>query len=194
MDEIGNFKNWINIRDINSSFIKKNVFSFLSEKQLLNLIKYNKLIQNLLSVDITNYKKISFKYKIGEKNGKGKEYLIESNCLIFEGEYLNGKRNGEGKEYNKYGELIFEGIYLNGKKVKGKEYNDCGQLIFEGEYLNEERLNGKAKEYNFFGELIFKGDILNGRRWNGKIKEYNFSNPTIIIPPSTQNAAGVKIL
>ena len=76
MDEIGSIKNRINIRDINSSFIIKNIFSFLSEKQILNLIIYNKQFQNFLLVDIKNYKKISGKYKIGEKNGKGREYTI----------------------------------------------------------------------------------------------------------------------
>jgi len=97
MDKIGNIKNKINIRDINSSFIIKNIFSFLSEKQKLNMIMHNKLFKNLLLIDINNYKKVSGKYKIGEKNGKGKEYLIKSNKLIFEGEYLNGKKNGKGK-------------------------------------------------------------------------------------------------
>ena len=38
MDEIGNIKSSINLRDISSSFIKKNIFSFLSEKQKLNMI------------------------------------------------------------------------------------------------------------------------------------------------------------
>ena len=47
---------------------------------------YNKLFQNLISVHINDYKKISGKYKIGEKNGKGKEYWIKSNKLIFKGE------------------------------------------------------------------------------------------------------------
>ena len=105
MDEIGNIKNKINIRDINSSFIIKYIFSFLPEKQKLNIIIYNKQLQNLILVKIKNYKKISGKYKIGEKNGKGKEYLIDSNKLIFEGEYINGKRNGKGKEYHENGNL-----------------------------------------------------------------------------------------
>jgi len=55
------------------------------------MVMYNKQFQKLLLVDIKNYKKMSGKYKIGGKNGKGKEYLIDSNKLIFEGEYLNGK-------------------------------------------------------------------------------------------------------
>ena len=114
MDEIGSIKKRINIRDIKSSIIIKNIFSFLCEKQILNLIIYNKQFQNLLLVDIKNYKKISGKYKIGEKNGKGKEYSIETKELIFEGEYLNGKRNGKGKEYNNDGILMFEGEYLKG--------------------------------------------------------------------------------
>ena len=168
MDEIGSNKNRINIRDINSSYIIKNIFSFLSEKQILNLIIYNKQFQTFLLIDIKIYKKISGKYKIGGKNGKGKEYSIKTNELMFEGEYLNGKRNGKGKEYNDYGELEFEGEYLNGERNgKGKEYDDDGKLKFEGEYLNEER-NGKGKEYYYDGKLKFEGEYLNGKRWNGK--------------------------
>jgi len=101
MDVIGKVKNKINIRDINSPFIKKIIFSFLSEKEKLNMIMYNKQLQNVLLVNIKNYKTMSGKYRVGEKNGKGKEYLIESNILIFDGEYLNGERNGKGKEFFK---------------------------------------------------------------------------------------------
>ena len=92
MDELKDNKSKINIRDIKSSFIKQKIFSFLSEKQLLNMIKYNKELQNIYSIDIERLKKVSGKYKIGEKNGKGSEYLIDTNILIFEGEYLNGKK------------------------------------------------------------------------------------------------------
>ena len=49
------------------------------------MIMNNKLLQKKLLVDIKDYKKISGINKIIEKNGKGKEYLIESNVLIFEG-------------------------------------------------------------------------------------------------------------
>ena len=80
-----------NIRRIKSSYIIKEVFSFLYEKQKLNMIIYNKRLQNILGVDIEDYKKISGKYVIGGKNGKRKEYDLKTNKLIFEGEYLNGK-------------------------------------------------------------------------------------------------------
>jgi len=164
MDEIEKIKNTINIRDIKSDFIKKNIFLYLSEKQILNMVMYNKKFKELLLVDIKNYKKMSGKYKIGGKNGKGKEYLIDSNKLEFEGEYLNGKE----KENYYNGRLIFEGEYLNGKKNgKGKEYNYFRQLEFEGEYLNSKR-NGKGKEYYNNDKLKFEGEYLNGERWNGK--------------------------
>ena len=177
-----NFYNIISFTDLTmnenkyNSFLK-NIFSFIYEKRKLELIIYNKKVQNLLNINILNYGSYSGKYIIGERNGKGKEY----NCrdkLIFEGEYLNGKRNGKGKEYNDYKDkLIFEGEYLNGKRNgKGKEYDD-GELIFEGEYLNGKR-NGKGKEYGYNGKLRFEGDYFNEKR-NGKGKEYNYDGKLI---------------
>ena len=157
-----------NIEDIKSSYIIKEVFSFLSKKQKLNIIIYNKQLQNICGFDIEDYKKISGKYKIIDENGFGKEYELGTNRLIFEGEYLNGKRNGKGKEYNNYCKLEFEGEYINGKRNgKGKEYYFNGKLEFEGEYLNGKRWNGKG--YNNDGDLQF--ELKNG---NGKAKEYNY--------------------
>ena len=87
------------------------------------MVFYHKKLQKQLLIDLDYYKEISGKYKIGEINGKGKEYNIYNDELIFEGEYLNGKRNGKGKEYNiDDDELRFEGEYLNGKR-NGKEKN-----------------------------------------------------------------------
>ena len=66
--------------------------------------------------------KISGKYKKGNKC-YGKEYLLNTDRLIFEGGYKNGKRNGKGKEYDDlYGKVLFEGEYLKGKKME-KEKN-----------------------------------------------------------------------
>ena len=80
----------------------------------------------------------SGEYLDGERNGKGKEYLIitntssiqntyksliegKRNIIKFIGEYLNGKRNGKGNEYYENRKLKFEGEYLNGKRnEKGK--------------------------------------------------------------------------
>jgi len=121
MIEFEKEKSIINIRDIKSSFIIKKVFSFLDLKKKLNMIIYNRECQKMVLVDLKDYKKLSGKYKIGGKNGKGKEYNIKGK-LTFEGEYLNGKRNGKGKEYD-YGKLVFKGEYLNGERIgKGIEY------------------------------------------------------------------------
>jgi len=110
----------ISLNCVKSSYVLKLVLSFFYERKRLNLIKYNKKLQEILGVNIEMFKKISGRYIIGEKNGKGKEYMLNSNTLIFEGDYLNWKRNGKGKEYDNYGDIVFEGEYLNGKKWKRK--------------------------------------------------------------------------
>jgi len=116
MAELGDTKSRINLRNIKYSYITKKIFSFLNEKQLLKMIIYRKELQKMLLIDIEDYKKISNIYKIVEKTGNGKEFIINSNILIFEGEYLNGKRDGKGKEYYLNGQLKFEGEYLDGKR------------------------------------------------------------------------------
>ena len=142
MDEFGDIKSKINYRDIKSSYIIKKVFSFLKDNLKLNMIICCKELQNICSLDIKDYKKISGKYKIDGINGKGKEYNVNTNQIIFEGEYLNGKRNGNGKEY-----LI-----------------NTNQIIFEGEYLNGKR-NGIGKEYyNYNGNIKYKGE----KKWERK--------------------------
>ena len=129
MDEFGEFKSRINLRNINSSYIIQKMFSYIYEKQKLMMIMHNKELQKICLVDIGNYKKISGKYRIGGKNGKGKEYIIDTNKKIFEGKYLNGKRwNGNG--YNINGNIEFQ---IKEGKGNIKEYNDYGNLEFEGE-------------------------------------------------------------
>ena len=127
--------------NIHSKFIIKTIFSFLDERKILELVKYNKNLQEKIDLSLINYKVYSGKYKIGEKNGKGQEFYRCNDKLLFDGCYLNGKRIGEGKEYNKDGELIYEGEYLNGKRNgHGKEYMgpvyEC-KVYYEGEYLME---------------------------------------------------------
>ena len=157
------------IRKIKSCYNVEKVFSFLEQRIKLDIIIYNKKLQKMLGVNIEDYKKTSGKYKVGEKNGKGKEYTINENKLIFEGEFLNWKKNGKGKEYEeKTGDLIFEGEYLNDKKNgEGKEYNIDGKLKFKGKFLNGKR-NREGKEYYDNEKIKFEGKYLNGKKWNGK--------------------------
>ena len=131
------------------------------------MIIYNKTLQKLWKININDYKRVSGKFIKFENDGKITEYIVDTNIVIFKGEYLNKKRNGKGIEYFQNGKIKFEGEFLNGKKNgKGKEYYYEGNLKFKGEYLNGER-NGKGKEYNYYGNLFFKGEYLNGQR-NGK--------------------------
>ena len=109
MNEFQNIKSEISIeKSIETLYILKDIFSFLSEKQKLKIIIYNKHLQSKLDINFRDYKRISGRYIEGEKNGKGKEYNISTNIMVFEGEYINGKRNGKGKEYDN-GKLKFKG-------------------------------------------------------------------------------------
>ena len=123
------------MENIKSDFFIEIIFKHTNEKTKLKLLKYNKYLQNLIGINIINYKVLSGKYIIFETNGKGKEYDGYENLLIYEGEYQKGERTGIGKEYDYNGTLRFEGEYLKGKRNgKGKEYYDNGKLKFEGEY------------------------------------------------------------
>ena len=75
MTEFKEIKSCINLKDIKSEYNKKGIFSFLHEEQKLNIIIYNKKFQKILLVNIGNYKRFNGKYKIAEKDGKGKEYI-----------------------------------------------------------------------------------------------------------------------
>ena len=162
-------------KSIKSVHILKLIFSFLKEKQKLNVIIYNKQLQQNLNINIENYKETSRRYKrILDKIGNGrervKEYDIKKSSMIFEGEYLNGKRNGEGTEYyaGRGYDIKFKGEYLNGKRHgKGKKYFLDQILKYEGEYSNGKK-NGKGKKYYKNGILHFEGEYLNGKKWNGK--------------------------
>ena len=150
-------------KSIKSIYILQYILSFITKKRKLTLILHNKNYQAYLGYDLDYYKKTSGKYKIVGNDGKGKVYELDTNILLFEGEYLNRKKNGKGIEYF-YNEdkIKFDGEYLNDKKIKGKEYDFSGNIIL---VLEE---NGKGKEFNYKGKILFEGEYLNGKRWNGK--------------------------
>ena len=154
--------------NIKSIYFLRIIMTYIEEGKKLELIMYNKNIQNKLEIGLINYKFFSGKYKIVDKTGKSQVFFGANGEMIFEGKYVNGKRKGIGKEYDYNGSLIFEGKYRNGKRNgKGKEYNEDGKLIFEGEYLNGKR-NGKGKEYDNYGNIKFEGEYLDGNKLIGK--------------------------
>ena len=57
-----------NILDIKSSYIIKQIFSLLKTERKLSIIIYNKKIQSIFGLNPDAYKKISNRYKVGEKN------------------------------------------------------------------------------------------------------------------------------
>ena len=138
--KLDNIKPYLNSgKSIKSEYIFKEIFSFLDKKTLFNIINYNKQWQNILNINIEDYKKLSGKYKIGKKDGIGKVYKLNTNILLFEGKNLNGKKNGNGKEYS-YMEVQYK-----------------SKIIFEGEYSKGEK-NGKGKEYYYNNKLKFEGE------------------------------------
>ena len=74
------------IEKIKSPFILKKILSLISNNRKLVLINYNKQLQSKLLIGFEDYKITSYKYKIGERDGKGKEYMKNTDILIFEGE------------------------------------------------------------------------------------------------------------
>ena len=122
-DKIDKNHSYFNLeKSVKSPEILKKILSHLEYRNKLRLVSYSKQIQKKLKLNINDYKNESKREIIGERNGKGKEYKLGSNVLIFEGEYKDGKRNGKGKELYYEGKLKFEGEYLNGKKME-KEKN-----------------------------------------------------------------------
>ena len=89
------------LENIKSIYTSKNIFSFISEEKKLNLMKYNKLLQQKYEIDIYNYKIFSGKYIREEINGISKIYNAYTDTLIFEGEYLKGEKMEKGKNIMK---------------------------------------------------------------------------------------------
>ena len=112
------------INNIKSKYIIEEIFSYISEKTKLKIIKYNKKVQKKMDIKLINYQFFSGRYIIYESNDIGKEYSYKNDNLIYNGKYKNGERNGVGKEYDFSGNIIFEGEYLNSKKWVGigREY------------------------------------------------------------------------
>ena len=92
------------LKNIKSIFFVKKLFFYIFDKVKLNLVKYNKKLQNALNISLINYmiyhKLISGEYIVYESNTKGKIYDAYKDRLIYEGGLLKGKRNGKGKEYD----------------------------------------------------------------------------------------------
>ena len=110
------------LKKIKTSYFIKIIFSFIREQKKIKMLKYNKILQNIIVINLINYKFFSGKYIISYPNGTIKEYNGFNDRIVFLGKYLSGKRNGKGKEFDSdNNNLIFSGEYLDGKRSgKGK--------------------------------------------------------------------------
>ena len=154
------------LTNIKSNFIFRKIFSLLANNKKLDIINYNKNIQKKLNITLEDYKKYGKKYKEGDRNGLGYEYLKETKRLVFAGNYKNNKRNGKGKEFFD-NEEILDGYYINGILKEGKLFDKYGNII---KILEK---NGKLKEFYDNGKIRFDGEMLNDKKWNGIGYNYN---------------------
>ena len=84
------------MENIASAYVLKIIFNNIEEKRKLNIVKYNKNIQNKIDINIKHYKNQCKKYFIRDKNGKVKEYNNDD-YLIYEGDYQDGKKKWRRK-------------------------------------------------------------------------------------------------
>ena len=81
--------------------LRDSIFSMLISSKKLNLVCYNKCLQNKLELNLENYRRESGKIKIGERNGYGKIYLSDENILLFEGGFVDSKKMEKEKNIMK---------------------------------------------------------------------------------------------
>ena len=60
------------LKGIKSNYLIQYIFSLLNQNRKLKLVKYNKNLQNNLTINLDDYKNLSRKYIIYEKNEKKK--------------------------------------------------------------------------------------------------------------------------
>ena len=73
--------------NIKSNYVLKLIFSFLKEKKKLKTIINNYELQKRMGYNIDNYKKCSRILKLKLENGNVQLYILDTNILIYEGEY-----------------------------------------------------------------------------------------------------------
>ena len=70
------------ISSVKSRYTLKKIFSYIYENQKLSILAHNKKLQRLFNIDIDYYRKISGKILIGDINGEGKEYKLNTDIII----------------------------------------------------------------------------------------------------------------
>ena len=71
---------------IKSAYFIQKLFSYINDERKLKLVIYNKTIQKIIDINLTNYKFMTRKYIVYESKGFIKEYDIYNDRLIYKGE------------------------------------------------------------------------------------------------------------
>ena len=74
------------LNNIKSTYFLKEMISYIPENIKLNLFRYNKAMQNILNINIINYKLFSGLIEVEELRKMRKYGFYD-----YEGEYLNGR-------------------------------------------------------------------------------------------------------
>ena len=80
------------IKNIKSKYILSYIFSFINKNKKLKLLFRNKRIQKIFDLTLDDYKKECRIYRIINDDGKGKEFLINSDILYLKEIIRMGKR------------------------------------------------------------------------------------------------------
>ena len=73
------------IFQVKSRYIIQRIFSILNDKRKVLVTLYNQKLNNTINIDLDLIKKVSGIYKEAPINGKGKEYILNTNIKIYEG-------------------------------------------------------------------------------------------------------------
>ena len=158
------------LKNINSNYIIKHIFSFLENRLFMDIIRNNKKMQKKLEISLETYENLcpviiekkrddyfSFSFK---DDNIYRAYTKDKQYVIFEGKYLHGKKNGYGTEFYFNKKKKFQGEYLNGIKINGTGYDKLGNIIY--------KIDSKNVTARYKNQMpVFNGKYYNGKKWNG---------------------------
>ena len=157
------------LKNINSNYIIKHIFSFLENRLFMDIIRNNKKMQKKLEISLETYenlcpviiekKRDNFSFSFKDDNIY-RAYTKDKQYVIFEGKYLHGKKNGYGTEFYLNKKKKFQGEYLNGIKINGTGYDKLGNIIY--------KIDSKNVTARYKNQMpVFNGKYYNGKKWNG---------------------------
>ena len=142
------------LQKIKSEYFIKRLFTIADEKKKLDIIKYNKIAQNILDISLINYK-------------------------TFSGRYILYVKNRKVKEYNYYDKLLFKREYLNIKsKIKKTKIKKSKIQKIKGDKHNNKKQTKKSSSKNMF----LNNNKINKKESNSIMSKFNSEEKKLEIP------------